>query len=130
MANSNLEVDLIVTKINVLNESSIEYLEKNLYCLMPFGKYQTYLLTSAIVINLLKKIGAFDNNKISTNDLLSKIIDTALIAFYDQKRKQLDGKFTMDKSLDFFLNQYISEGRKLYKLEKESLNVKSMLILF
>jgi hypothetical protein len=128
MSNSH-QIDLISNKIILLNDYSIEFIESNIKKLTPAGKYQAYLLTTAIIFNRLKAIDAFNTNSINTDSLTVSVIENAEKKFYEYK-------IIHDKIYNTFIH-YSSiiqgamnrENRNFFKNDLPELRKKSILTI-
>ncbi len=125
MANSH-KVDLIVNKISILNDYSLEYIESKKGKLTPAGKYQVFLLTTAIVFNRLKAINAFNQNNINTDSLTYSVIEEATYKFEEYKNVH-DKIYNTFKHGSAIIERILNrENRAFFRNELPELRLKSI----
>jgi hypothetical protein len=125
MANSH-KVDLIVNKISILNDYSLEYIESIKGKLTPAGKYQVFLLTTAIVFNRLKAINAFNQNNINTDSLTYSVIEEATYKFEEYKNVH-DKIYNTFKHGSAIIERTLNrENRAFFRNELPELRLKSI----
>lgn len=125
MANSH-NVDLIINKISLLNDYSLEFIESRKGELSPAGKYQVFLLTTSIVFNRLKAINAFNLNNINTDSLTYSVIEEATFKF-DEYKNVHDKIYNTFKHDSAIIERTINrENRVFFRNELPELRLKSI----
>lgn len=125
MANSHTE-DLIINKITLLNDFSIEYIENKINKLTPAGKYQVYLLTTAIIFHRLKAINAFNLSRINTDSLTYLVIETASQKFYEYKNIHDKVQNTFKHNSAIIEGTINRENRNFFRNDLPELRTKSI----
>jgi len=128
MKNSH-NIDLISNKIILFNDFAIEFIENNVKKLTPAGKYQVYLLTSAIVFNRLRAIDAFNTNKINTDDLTTTVLDNAINKFQEYKLIHDKVYNTFKHSSAIIQGSINRENRSFFNNSLDLLRKKSILTI-
>lgn len=122
-------IDSIINKIKFLDNYTVEFLEKNIKILTPAGKYQAYLVTSAIVINRLKAINTFRSNNINIDLFLDKLLNEAIEKFEEYKviHDKVSNTFTHSSAV---ISAYLNRGnRNCFSINQSNLKHNSYVMI-
>lgn len=96
----------IAKKIIELSQYSVVFIEKEYRLMSPAGKYQTCLLTGAIIIHLLQSKNIFNqNNGINVKSIINLLEDDLQLLFAKFKNEYLNSERKIDK----YGNEYLDK---------------------
>jgi hypothetical protein len=126
---NNLLIDLIVNKIRILDDYTVDYIEDNINTLTPAGKYQAFLITSSIVINRLRAINAFQLNSINIDLFKAQLLNEAEKKFIEYKKIH-DVVYNTFKHRSAIIEGRLNrENRECFYLNKSDLKQNSYVMI-
>lgn len=120
MENSFL-CDLIIGKIKLNHDYVVDFFESNFTSLTPGSKYQSFILTSSIIINSLKKIGAFSNTKLDVDLLMNQLNYEAILKFEEYKREHNKVNNTFKHRSSIIEGRLNRENRVFFDISHQTL---------
>ena len=114
--------ELFEIKIGELNKFTIAYLEEKILKLTPAGRFQAWILTATMLIHILKKYDAINNQNIHT--VITQIKKSCYLQYliceadYHNTYIIYEGE-KVEKTGSLFLDELLRVGNETFKIKNE-----------